>query len=209
MTRSIGQHHGDLRRALLDAALELVSEVAPAALTLRGVARRAGVSPGACYHHFPDKDALLAAVAYEGFAALAAVQALQVGPDPELRLEQLTAAYVGFALAHPTHYQVMFRVSPGEVIGAGAEVLEEAARGTFETLVAAVAAAAPDVEASERMQRALLVWAQAHGAVEVARWARGLDPGFDAADFAARAGRAAAGIARGVTPRGDLPRSSA
>src|SRR5215813_10430287 len=60
-------HHGDLRRALLDATLRLVEEHGPQGFTLRAAARAAGVSPGAPYHHFADKDALLAAVAEEGF----------------------------------------------------------------------------------------------------------------------------------------------
>ena len=67
-SRSVGQHHGDLRAGLLRAALELLHEGGVEALTLRAVARRAGVSPGAPYHHFADKDALLAAVAEDGFA---------------------------------------------------------------------------------------------------------------------------------------------
>src|SRR5215510_14783128 len=60
-------HHGDLRRALLDATLELVDRYGPQGFTLRAAARAAGVTPGATYHHFEDKDALLAAVAEEGF----------------------------------------------------------------------------------------------------------------------------------------------
>ncbi|MFK7928111.1 MAG: TetR/AcrR family transcriptional regulator, partial [Myxococcota bacterium] len=75
MKRTVGQHHGDLRRALLDAALDLVQQGDAQSLTLRGVARHAGVSSGAPYHHFDDKAALLGEVAREGFEQLAQVQA--------------------------------------------------------------------------------------------------------------------------------------
>lgn len=188
MARRVGQHHGDLRRALLDAALELVGAADIQAVTLREVARRAGVSPSACYHHFPDKDALLAAVACEGFAALAAVQTRQRSRSPEKRLEKLGAAYLRFALAHPTHYRVMFRAAPGEVGGEGSDLLRSTARTTFDTLVAAVAAVIPKAPPAVWLQRALLSWAEVHGAVEVARWAHALDPSFDADAFASSVG---------------------
>jgi AcrR family transcriptional regulator len=66
-----GYHHGDLRRALLDASLALVAEGGIGALSLREVARKAGVSHNAPYHHFKDRGSLLAALAEEGFAELA------------------------------------------------------------------------------------------------------------------------------------------
>src|SRR5690349_249520 len=65
--RKEAYHHGDLRRALLDATLRLVDQKGPQGFTLRAAARAAGVTPSATYHHFEDKDALLAAVAEEGF----------------------------------------------------------------------------------------------------------------------------------------------
>ena len=71
MNRGVGQHHGDLRHSLLTAALQLVAESDVEQVTLRAVARRAGVSAAAPYHHFREKDALLAAVARDGFEALA------------------------------------------------------------------------------------------------------------------------------------------
>jgi AcrR family transcriptional regulator len=184
MNRNVGQHHGDLRQALLAAALALVEETNVDAVTLRAVARRAGVSPGACYHHFPDKDALLAEVAREGFAALLAEQARQQDPDPRVRLGCLAATYVHFALAHGTHYRVMFRASPSDIEGVGAETLRTTARATFDTLVGAIAQVAPQDGAPAWLSRALVAWAQVHGAVEVARWASDLDPSFVVETFA-------------------------
>lgn len=196
MRRAVGQHHGDLRRALLDAALAMVGEGELVALTLRAVARRAGVSAGAPYHHFADKGALLAEVAREGFVALGEAQAACADADPTQRLARMGAAYVRFALAHHTHYTVMFLTPPGQVGGPAGEALQRAAMATFETLVAAIGGANPALPPSLARQRALLAWGQAHGAVEVARWAQHLSPDFDAEAFAVGVGRACVSIAQ-------------
>ncbi len=190
MSRRVGQHHGDLRRALLDAALALVAEAEPSAVTLRAVARRAGVSPGAPYHHFSDKAALLAAVAEEGFRALAQAQESIVGEGAG-RLSGLCAAYVRFAMEHPTHYAVMFVGRPEH----GSPGLREVAIGTFETLCEAVADTV-DKPAPEVRRRAFLIWSMAHGAVGVARWSSDLVVGEPATALAEQVGAAAVAIAR-------------
>lgn len=190
MSRKVGQHHGDLRRALIDAALALVAEEASVeAISLRAIARRAGVTPGACYHHFCDRDALYATIAREGFEALADAQRAVEAPQPHARLAAMCAAYVRFALAHPTHYRLMFRASPSELQGDGAQLLGEVAMSTFTTLAGAVGAARPGSD-EETRRRAILAWATAHGAVEVARWAAALDPGFDPEALARSVGEA-------------------
>ena len=105
-------HHGDLRRVLIATALELAEEQDVSNLTLREVARRAGVTHSAPYHHFPTKESLLAAVAEEGFRALYAAQleaVEQAGPNPIDRLQALGVAYVRFAVAHKGHFRVMYR----------------------------------------------------------------------------------------------------
>ena len=108
-------HHGNLKPALLRAALELIAEVGPAAFTLREVARRAGISHNAPYRHFRDKDELLAAVATEGFERLADAlgtpeRAIRPRhPAPALRRFQASGlAYVRFAWRSPEHLLVMF-----------------------------------------------------------------------------------------------------
>jgi AcrR family transcriptional regulator len=103
-------HHGDLRRALLQGALELLAEGGPANLTMRAAATRAGVSPAAPYRHFTDKRAMLAAVAEEGFLALerAGVAAQEGLTDPIEIFWQRGIAYVRFAIENPAHYRVMF-----------------------------------------------------------------------------------------------------
>ena len=104
-------HHGDLERALVDTAVRVIHEDGIAALTLRGVGARLGVSRTALYRHFDDKQALLARVASEGFKrfhdalAAAVARAEAASTDPMLAM---AAAYQRFARANPSHYQTMF-----------------------------------------------------------------------------------------------------
>jgi AcrR family transcriptional regulator len=99
-------HHGNLRRALLDAAVEVIAEQGPDALRLRDLANRTGVSHGAPAHHFTDRAGLLTAIAAEGYGLLGDVleQARDEGGFLDVGL-----AYVRFAVEHPAHFQVMFQ----------------------------------------------------------------------------------------------------
>lgn len=118
MSTSSSYHHGDLRAALVQAAGELLEKQGLAALSLREVARRAGVSHNAPYRHFPDREALLAALAAEGFRMLADRQA-SGGRERGL-------AYVRFALEHPQRFRLMFGgLLP---IGSHAELREQGRR---------------------------------------------------------------------------------
>ena len=104
-------HHGDLRRVLIDAALRLAEEGGPAAVSVREAARRAGVSPGAPFRHFPSRDALMMAVAEEAQrrfrleleAALAPVPA----DDPLARFRALGLGYLRWAMQNPAHFEVI------------------------------------------------------------------------------------------------------
>jgi len=98
-------HHGDLRRALLDTALDAVGEQGPAAISLRDVARRAGVSHAAPTHHFGDKAGLLTAIAAEGWSLLA--DALAETAEQDRGFAELGVTYVLFATTHPAHFAVM------------------------------------------------------------------------------------------------------
>ena len=103
-------HHRDLRQALVAAALEALPRVGAERLSLRDIARRAGVSPAAPYHHFPDKDALLAAVAAEcAGLLLAALEAAiaEAGDDQRKRFQLTGIAYVRFAATHPAHFRAL------------------------------------------------------------------------------------------------------
>jgi AcrR family transcriptional regulator len=100
-------HHGDLPRALLEAAVQAIAEVGPAAVSLRDLARRTGVSHAAPAHHFGDKAGLLTAVAADGFRRLAAT--LGEAYEATGSFLEVGVAYVGFAVTHRAHFEVMFR----------------------------------------------------------------------------------------------------
>src|SRR5215831_1055457 len=110
MRRAKPYHHGNLREALLGAAIRLIAEVGPTAFTLREVARRAGVSHNAPYRHFRDREDLLAAVAAQGFRELtrAMIEAAAGKSDALERLKCAGLGYVTFALRRPEHFTVMF-----------------------------------------------------------------------------------------------------
>lgn len=101
-------HHGDLLAALLDAAEALLDEGGDGALSLREVARRAGVSPAAAYRHVPDKEALLARLAARGFAAFGAALRAAAAGMPGAPLDAMGLAYVEFALDRPARFRLMF-----------------------------------------------------------------------------------------------------
>jgi AcrR family transcriptional regulator len=125
-------HHGDLKRALTEAALGLVKDKGPKGFTLREVARRAGVSAAAPYRHFSDKAQLLAAVATQGFVQLH--ETLSASADDELDLTRQVLdsgrAYVRWAVTHPDYYQVMFgaeldKSDKPELLAAGARAFDD------------------------------------------------------------------------------------
>jgi AcrR family transcriptional regulator len=161
-----GYHHGNLREALIDAALELIGAKGPAGFTIAEAARLAGVSPAAPYRHFRDAEALLAEVAIRGFDRFA--DRLAKGwnggrPDPVRAFEDLGRAYLAFAREQPAYYAAMFdsrlaiEAYP-EMHAAGERaftVLREAADQ--------VAATLPQGRRPPSLMIALHVWAMAHG----------------------------------------------
>jgi len=102
-------HHGDLRAACLSAALELLEEGGATALSLRAVARRAGVSAAAPYRHYADREALVSAVAAVGYGELAErLAAAHPAPSTPEQLARVGVAYVEFALEQPALFRMMF-----------------------------------------------------------------------------------------------------
>jgi AcrR family transcriptional regulator len=161
-------HHGDLRAALLDATVELLRRDGLDAVTLRSVARRAGVSEAAPYHHFPSKTHLLLAAAAQGFALLdrrmrAAVAA--AGASAYARTVAAGCGYVEFALDEPGYFRLLFgahvvelaaHAEAGEVKQAG-----QSAAGVLRDLVAEVIAAHALRSEPRTLER--IFWAQIHG----------------------------------------------
>src|ERR1700692_879924 len=109
MSSKATYHHGDLRAALIRAAIELLEESGETELSLRAVARRAGVSPAAPYRHYADREALVSAVAAVGYRELAErLVAAHPSPSTPEQLASVAIAYVQFALERPALFRIMF-----------------------------------------------------------------------------------------------------
>jgi AcrR family transcriptional regulator len=161
-----GYHHGNLREALIRAALELIARKGTAGFTFAEAARFAGVSPAAPYRHFRDRDELMASVALRGFEEFGAAlnRAWDGGrPDPFAALDQLGKAYLEFARAHPAFYSAMFEA--GVPVGAN-PALRDASERAFAVLRAAadaISAAMPATIRPPALMVALHIWAITHG----------------------------------------------
>lgn len=157
MPQASTYHHGDLRAACLRAARELLEEDGSAGLSLRAVARRAGVSATAPYRHFADRDALVSAVAAEGYGELAGyLTEAQPAPSTPDELAEVAVAYVRFALDHPALFRAMFAEPcdpTGEERVAATAAISEYVRGI-------VRATFPGVDADAL---STTVWALVHG----------------------------------------------
>ncbi len=156
-------HHGNLRQALIEAGVRLLSEAGPAAMSLRKVAIQAGVSHAAPYHHFKDKEALLAAVCERGFRDMTTAMKTADGEDPFEHLTTMGHAYLSYARSEPALYRFMF----------GSQVpdkqqhpeLMACAHESFNTLVEVVArcVATGETRAGHPLELAMAVWAMTHG----------------------------------------------
>lgn len=159
-------HHGTLRAALVAEAVRLLAAGNPAALSLRELARRLGVSPAAPYRHFADKDALLAAVAQAGFELLCAdldSAAASHADDPLRQMADIGWAYVRFALGQPHYFQVMFgRAAMPQTTY---PELRAAGQSAFGILLRAIDSAqrADRVAPGDPRELAVAAWAQVHG----------------------------------------------
>lgn len=147
-------HHGDLRRAILTAALDVIAADGPSALSLRDLARRAGVSHAAPAHHFKDRTGLLTAIAAEGFGLLA--QTIKDAAD----LKDAGVRYVRFAREHPAHFQVMF--AP-DLLRAGDLELTTARALAGDALREAVTAVSPESRGTDARLAGVAAWSLAHG----------------------------------------------
>jgi len=169
MRRRKPYHHGNLREALLEAAIRLIAEVGPTAFTLREVARRAGVSHNAPYRHFRDRDDLMAAVADQGYRELtqAMLGAAASKSDALERLKSAGLGYVTFALRRPEHFTVMFDAPMSERQHSDST---EAAKQAFGTLLGLVKTSQDTgrLPAGDSHQMALLAWTMVHGIAKLA-----------------------------------------
>lgn len=161
-----GYHHGNLREALIKAALDLISEKGPAGFTFAEAARAAGVSAAAPYRHFRDRDALLAGVALNGFQSFTgALSAAWNEGRPSAReaFARVGAAHLAFARAEPAYFSAMFE--SGLCLADHPDVRVEADKA-FDVLrdaCEAVLASMPEKNRPPVLMMALHMWSLAHG----------------------------------------------
>ena len=162
-------HHGNLKKALLEASLAIIRKAGHEAFTLREVARRAGVSHNAPYRHFRDKEELLAALAAEGFDHLTAAmtKAAETGTTAKDRFQLIGRGYVQFALRYPQHFAVMFDVpmKPGRY-----PETQKAGEQAFGVLLRHVEECQAEgaLPPGDAMPFALMAWSMVHGVAKLA-----------------------------------------
>lgn len=161
-----GYHHGNLREALLRAALELIAEKGPAGFTFAEAARWAGVSPAAPYRHFRDRDELLASVALRGFEQFEAAlsRAWDDGrPDAFMALDRLGRAYLEFARTEPAYYSAMFESGIPQTTSAELRDAGERAFAVLRTAAEKICGQTIRPPRPPAMMVALHIWSMAHG----------------------------------------------
>ncbi len=191
-------HHGRLREALLEAAVAEIEAVGPGRLSMREIARRAGVSHAAPAHHFGDKAGIFTAIATEGYHLLReATGRVAVGDDALL---QGGLEYVRFALTHRAHFEVMFRP---DLYQADDPDLVAARDASFEVMFRAVEAALDQGDPEDILATAVAAWSQTHGFAVL--WINGNLPSALTDDPYAIASL----VARGMVNLGEVTRKQA
>jgi AcrR family transcriptional regulator len=161
-----GYHHGNLKEALVRAALDLIAEKGPAGFTFADAARSAGVSPAAPYRHFRDREALLADVARRGFeeftAALSKAWA-DGSPDTMAAFDRLGRAYLAFAKAEPAYYSAMFEAGVALDVDPQLREVSERAFAVLRAAAEKLVAQIPSGSRPPALMVALHVWSMTHG----------------------------------------------
>ena len=161
-----GYHHGNLREALIDAALELISEKGPAGFTFADAARGAGVSPAAPYRHFRDRDALMADIAKRGFEALAtdlSAAAKDGTPNPVAKVERIGQAYIDFARREPALFSAMFESGLAPSEAPEVKAAEDRAFNVLLEACKAISNGAKTIQRPPPMMMALHLFSITHG----------------------------------------------
>lgn len=197
-------HHGNLRQALLDSALEIIEESGPSALSLREAASRAGVSHAAPKRHFATVADLYRAVAEDGYRALREHLLKRVAGQPDAAplqaLAILGVAYVEFATTNRGRFRAMFH--PGVAERAASHPLEDAAGAAFDVLVDAIGRCqdAGEVRTGAPRELALGAWAMVHGLAVLAVDRQLANRGFSSDDPAALAREVTQQLYLGLRP---------
>lgn len=165
-----GYHHGNLRQALVEAALELIEAKGPTGFTLSEAAKTAGVTPAAVYRHFAGREDLIAEAARQGFEIFADLMqyAYDTGlPSALSAFEATGRAYLAFARKHPGHYIAMFEsgISPNRTPELAAAAAR--ARGVLEKAAARLSEHIPADKRPPASMFSAHIWALSHGVVEL------------------------------------------
>jgi len=162
-----GYHHGNLKEALLQAALGLIAEKGAAGFTFADAARMAGVSPAAPYRHFRDRDELLSSIAQRGFELFESAlnAAWDDGrPDTVTAFERVGKAYLKFAREEPAFYSAMFESGLSIDVNPALQAAGERAFGIIRAAAERLAALAPPgVARPPALMMALHIWSMSHG----------------------------------------------
>lgn len=161
-----GYHHGNLKEALVRAALELIAQKGPAGFTFAEAARWAGVSPAAPYRHFRDRDELLADVARRGFELFetALAKSWDDGkPDPSTAFDRLGKAYLAFARSEPAYYSAMFEAGIPQETDPALREVGERAFGVLRMATEKLLATMPPAKRPPALMVSLHIWALSHG----------------------------------------------
>jgi AcrR family transcriptional regulator len=165
-----GYHHGNLRQALVEAALALIAEKGPTGFTLSEAAKTAEVTPAAVYRHFTGRDQLLAEVARQGYDIFAALMefAYNAGKPTALAAFEATGrAYLAFARKYPGHYMAMFESGLNLQAHPDLAIVSQKARDVIERAAEQLAAHLPTDKRPPASMVSAHIWALSHGVVEL------------------------------------------
>jgi AcrR family transcriptional regulator len=165
-----GYHHGNLRQALVEAALALIARQGPAGFTLSEAAKAADVTPAAVYRHFAGRDELLAEVARQGYDIFAALMEFAYNkgqPSALAAFEATGRAYLAFARKYPGHYMAMFESGLNLNAWPDLALVAQKARGVLETAAESLSQHLPPERRPPASMFSAHVWALSHGVVEL------------------------------------------
>ncbi|WP_417248948.1 TetR/AcrR family transcriptional regulator [Celeribacter sp.] len=170
MVKKRGYHHGNLRQALVDAALKLIEEKGPTGFTLSEAAKSAGVTPAAVYRHFEGREDLIAEIARQGYEVFADLldYAYSTGqPSALASFEAVGRAYLAFARKYPGHYVAMFESAISIQRTPELYAVATRAQGVLETAALELSEHIPEENRPPPQMFAAHIWALSHGVVEL------------------------------------------
>ena len=182
-----GYHHGNLRQALVEAALDLIAEQGPTGFTLSEAAKAADVTPAAVYRHFTGRDDLIAEVARQGYDIFAALMEFAYNngkPSPLAAFEATGRAYLAFARKYPGHYMAMFESGLNLQAYPDLAMVAQKARDVQDRAAEQLALNLPEGKRPPATMFSAHIWALSHGVVELfARGAPGAKSPFAPEDL--------------------------